>query len=173
MYGTGSSPQKGTTQSITTTAAVMTESEISSGNLTGEHMKNVVEIKNTNSMKAMLGSIKDDGLGGTNLANNKEYSGSFGKNGVYNTKESKASKPTDGKQLVTIGENDYHSHPSGTEDFTINGESYVARWKQPPSKQDITVAGSKMQYVPAMRNQTIYIYNNKGVIATIPISTFK
>ena len=165
--------QKGNTQGITEIEAIMTESQISSGNLIGDHMQNVIEIENTNNIKAMLGSIKDDGSGGVKPENNMEYSGSFGKNGVYNTKASKSEKPSTGKRLVTTGKNDYHSHPSGSEKFIKNGESYVASWKQPPSKQDISEAGSKLEYVPAMRNQTIYIYNNKGVIATIPISTFK
>jgi hypothetical protein len=175
MYGTANSPQKGKSQSITAEAATNTETEITAGNLTGDHMKNVVQIQSTDKMGAMINSIKDDGTGGTSAANNKEYSGSFGgKNGVYGVKESNAGKPSEGKPLVTTGTNDFHSHPSGTEKIVINGQSYTGSWQQPPSKQDISVAGNKNQYVIGMSNGgTIYIYNNKGVIATIPVATFK
>ena len=137
-------------------------------------MSNVTQIQSTDKMEAMVNSIKDDGTGGTNVANNKEYSGSFGgKNGVYNTKESASGKPSGGKPLETIGTVDFHSHPSGTEKITIKGESYTGSWAQPPSKQDISVSGNKSQYVVGMGNGTIYIYNKNGVIATIPLSTFK
>jgi len=174
MYGTANSSQKGKSQAITTEAATKTESEITAGNLTGNHMSNVVQIQNTDKMEVMVNSIKDDGTGGTTAANNKEYSGSFGgKKGVYGTKESNAGKPSEGKPLETTTPFDFHSHPSGTEKITIRGESYTGSWAQPPSKQDISISGNKNQYVVGMGNGTIYIYNKNGVIATIPLSLFK
>jgi hypothetical protein len=167
---TSNSSQRGTVQSISLDVATLTEKEISAGNLTGDHMKNIVQIENSEKMEAMLNSIKDDGSGGTDVANNKEYSGSFGgENGVFNLKESASQKPSAGGRLITEGNTDFHSHPSGTEKVS-NGTAMCA---QPPSKQDISVAGNTTKYVVGMRNQTIYIYNNKGVIATIPVSTFK
>jgi hypothetical protein len=172
MYSnkTSSPGQRGTVQSITSDVAATTESEISVGNLTGDHMKNVVQIQSTDRMEAMINSIKDDGTGGTEAANNREYSGLFGgKNGVYNIHESKAGKPSEGEPLITTGNNDFHSHPSGKE--KVNGGT--AFWQQPPSKQDISVAGNKNQYVVGMGNGIIYVYNKKGVVATIPLSTFK
>ena len=174
MYGAANYSQKGKSQAITAEAATKTESEITAGNLTGDHMSNVTQIQSTDKMEAMVNSIKDDGTGGTKAANNKEYSGSFGgKNGVYGTKESNAGKPSEGKPLVTTGNVDFHSHPSGTEKITIKEESYTGSWAQPPSKQDISVSGNKSQYVVGMSSGTIYIYNKTGVIATIPLSIFK
>jgi RHS repeat-associated protein len=174
MYGAADSSQKGKAQPITSEAATTAETEIAAGNLTGDHMQNVVEIQNSDNMKAMLKSIKDDGKGGSSTANNREYSGSFGgADGVRNTAQSNAGLPSKGANLVTKGTNEFHSHPSGTEKVVIDGKNKMASWQQAPSKQDISAAGSKLEYVPAMRKGTIYIYNKTGVVATIPIKTFK
>jgi hypothetical protein len=122
----------------------------------------------------MINSIKDDGKGGRVDANNKEYSGLFGgKDGVHNLRESNAGKPSERKPLVTTGVNDFHSHPSGTERVTIHGQSYTGSWQQPPSKQDISTAGNSNKYMVGMGSGLIYVYNRNGVIATIPIETFK
>jgi hypothetical protein len=45
-------------------------------------------------------------------------------------------------------------------------------WVQPPSNTDFKTATGK-DYVFAMKEGTIYIYTNNGVVATITISTFK
>ncbi len=57
---------------ISKEAAKMTEREISKGNITGDHMNNVVEIENTSTMKDMYGNVTgDNGRGGTSDANNR------------------------------------------------------------------------------------------------------
>lgn len=141
------------------------------------NMNNVIEIEDTKSMNAMLNSLKDDGRGGLKTKNNKEYSGKFdGKGGVKDVKESVVSKPSIGKPLVTDGNVDYHSHPSGSEKFQRGSKSYTGTWAQPPSKQDISVASStkgSYKYLIGMQTQTIYVYNKSGVVATIPIKSFK
>lgn len=173
MYPTKNA-QTGNVNGISTSDAAETEKLISSGNVKGDHMKNVISLGKDSNMKAAVKSVKDDGTGGTSSANNREYGGKLGgKNGVYDTKQSNAGKPTSGKNLVTQGEVDYHSHPSGQEKFSQNGKSYTASWQQAPSKQDIKVAGSSNKYVLGMGSNTIYVYNKTGVMATIPISVFK
>jgi len=170
LYKNCNPDQMGSAQTISSETAFQTANEIIAGNFTGEHMNNLVQFEGTDRMKAMINSIKDDGTGGTSENNNKEYSGSFGgKDGVQNIKESNFTLPSSGKALETKGKGDYHSHASGTEKVK-NG---TAKWQQPPTKQDISVAGSKHEYVVGMRSQRIYIYNKNGVCATIPLPIFK
>jgi hypothetical protein len=45
-------------------------------------------------------------------------------------------------------------------------------WAQPPSNTDIRISKGT-DYVFGMKSGIIYIYTNKGVAATIPMSTFK
>lgn len=52
-----------------------------------------------------------------------------------------------------------HSHPSG-------------QWAQPPSSTDINNS-NKIRYVWAMGNKTLYIFNNEGVLATLPFDIYK
>ena len=70
-----------------------------------------------------------------------------------------------------------HTHPSGTKRVILNANSSgTARFGgtyQPPSSPDISGSNGRVNYVFGMRDGTIYMYNNKGVIATVPISTFK
>jgi RHS repeat-associated protein len=168
--------QNGTVQSITPEAAENTENEIQNGNVTGSHMQNVTQIESPDRMTAMINSIGDEGNGGTNSANNREYSGYFGgRSGVRNTATSNSGRPSQRQPLrtETIEGADFHSHPSGTERFTINGQSYTGSWQQPPSRQDINVSSNRNQYVVGMGTGLIYVYNRRGVVATIPIATFK
>lgn len=68
---------------------------------------------------------------------------------------------------------DFHSHPSGTKKVTGG----TAMWgfqsgMQPPSKQDIKEATSR-SFVFGRRDGNVYLYDKKGVKATIPMSAFK
>lgn len=101
------------------------------------------------------------------MVNSTEYSGNFTPNGAKANPPGMARDPSKGMPVVTEGVNDFHSHPSGT--VRISGGT--AEWAQPPSKQDIQVAKGT-EYVFGMSDNTIYIYNRSGVVATIPISTF-
>jgi RHS repeat-associated protein len=174
MYGTGSKSQKGNTKPITTETAETTEKAISLGNIEGDHMKNVVKLQDTKILKAMLNSIKGDNTGGTSNENNREYGGRFGQKGIYGKVQSQVGVLSLEKStlLKLEGTVDYHSHPSGNRKLTSGGKNYTASWQQPPSKQDISVANG-YNYVVGMGSGVIYIYNRYGVVATIPISTFK
>ncbi len=62
----------------------------------------------------------------------------------------------------------FHSHCSGSK----NGYNFV----QEPSKTDISNAANRgglkyNNYVFGMRNNTVYIYNGNGVLATMPIQS--
>ncbi len=80
----------------------------------------------------------------------------------------------------------FHSHPSGTvvigqgsgnsstsSSVTIGGGKTTYRFQQAPSSNDVnkTTAGST-NYVFARGSEKVYIYNNKGVVATLPHNRF-
>jgi RHS repeat-associated protein len=169
VYGKSSYEEKGNTAPITKAAAIAAESEISQGNLMGEHMKNVTEIVTTETMEEMIGIVsKDDGTGGAKAANNREYGG-FLKNGkVTKITLGPVADLSKSQNASITGDVDFHSHPSGK----LKVDRGTASWTQPPSKTDIKTAIGK-DYVFGMGNGIIYIYTNKGIIATIPMSTFK
>jgi len=170
MYKDSNPDQKGNSNPISTQDATTAENEIKDGNVTGDHMKNVAKMESQTQMESMVSSIKDDGSHGTGANNNKEYSGDFTANGVGNLKTSVVGDPSERGNLATQGDPNFHSHPSGTVRLT----GATALWQQAPSKQDISSASRKhYEYTPGMGNGTIYIYNRTGVVATIPISTFK
>jgi hypothetical protein len=124
-----------------------------------------VKLRSNSLIKAAIRVVsQDDGTGGTKGSNNREYSGTFTRNGVKANPPGTVADPTKRRPVETIGDSDFHSHPSGT-----NG---IMGWAQPPSNQDIRVANGN-EYVFGMRNNTIYIYNQTGVIATIPISAIQ
>jgi RHS repeat-associated protein len=169
MYGKENYDQKGNSKPITESAAQLTEEKIRKGFFDEDVKKNTVEIKPAENMEKMVQAVsKDDGTGGTKASNNREYSGNFSKTGVKDVKAGAVADPTKGKPAITIGDMNFHSHPSGTE--RVPGGT--AEWVQPPSKQDIKSSNGN-EYVIGMRDNTIYIYNKSGVVATIPLSTFK
>ncbi|OJW32100.1 MAG: hypothetical protein BGO54_16945 [Sphingobacteriales bacterium 46-32] len=168
MYGKDNYAQKGWTKPITAEAAAQTETKINEGDFSGDVMKNVVQIQPEKKMEKMVKIVsKDDGTGGTKASNNQEHSGNLVNGDVKASKSGGVGDPSKGK-VASISDVDFHSHPSGTK--KVPGAT--AMWVQPPSKQDITT-GKKTEYVFGMKDGTIYIYNKTGVVATIPISTFK
>ena len=168
MYGKDNYDQKGWTKPITTEAAAQTEQKIKDGTFDATVKQNVVQIQPEKNMEKMVQIVsKDDGTGGTKSANNQEYGGNLVNGVVKAEKSGPAGDPTKGKN-ASITNVDFHSHPSGTK--KIPGA--IAMWTQPPSKQDIQTA-KKTEYVFGMKDNTIYIYNKSGVLATIPITTFK
>ena len=169
LYGESNSAQKGNSNPISREVAMKVETEIRKGNLTGAHMRNVVQLGSDSEMYAMLASIKDDGTGGTKCENNREYSGMFTDRGVMKTKVGAIGDPSKKNCLTSTGDPDFHSHPSGTRPYK-NGYSFA--WQQPPSKQDIMTA-KHAGYVIGCRNGIIYKYNKYGVIATCPSYIFK
>ena len=122
----------------------------------------------------MLESIKDDGTGGDSEKNNREYSGSFSRNGngVINLKVGKVQNPWNGGNAISSGSPKFHSHPSGSIRKYIKGEAYTASWQQPPSKQDINTAKGT-EYVVGMGKGIVYRYDKNGVNAVFPINIAK
>ena len=168
MYGKDQYGQKGWSKPISTEAAVETEAKIKDGDFSGNVMKNVVQIQPEKNMEKMAEIVsKDDGTGGAKASNNREYGGSLENGTAKEVKQGGVGNPAKGK-VASINDADFHSHPSGTN--KVPGGTAI--WIQPPSKQDITTA-KKTEYVFAMKEGTIYIYNKSGVLATIPMSTFK
>ena len=168
---------------ITNDMATETENKIKEGSFTGEHMKNLVQLESKDNMSKMTDIVsKDDGTKGRKPENNQEYGGSISKKGtVKENLPGKVGDPlTDSKVSINIPitpdlKGKFHSHPSGTA-TQMSGPNTTKRasWIQPPSSVDITNANkNNMSYVFGMGNNTIYIYNKTGIIATVPSTTFK
>ncbi len=177
----------GNSNPISKSEAKKTEAEISKGNVTGDHMNNVVEIENASTMKGMNNIVsKDNGRGGTSDANNREYGGEVSARGEITASEPGAvSNPkTDNEASIsntTYGDDTratFHSHPSGQiiegpGSNTIGGSTTTYQFQQGPSSPDISNSGSQVNYVFGRRSGTVYIYNNTGVVATLPSKIFK
>jgi hypothetical protein len=150
--------------------ATTTEEQLSKGVITGNHIKNVTCFGTLGNIKGALKAIKDNGQKGASKANNREYSGNYTFDGVKDCKEGPYVDPSTGGYAKTIGNPDWHSHPSGT----VKKGGYTYGWQDPPSKQDMLSMGrKKAEYVYSMGNNTLYKYTPKGVIATLPLSIFK
>jgi hypothetical protein len=150
--------------------------------------KNSVEIEpNADSRQAMVDIVsKDNGKGGTADANNREYGGRIRSTGeVVESPAGPVSNPiTNPNASIDItsstSQSTFHSHPSGTRSEstggpnTIGGSTTSGYFKNAPSYKgaDIQNSGSKINYVFSRGNNTVYIYNNTGVIATMPMKSF-
>ena len=169
MYGKAGYTHKGNSNSISKKAAANTEANIAKGNLKGDHMNNVIQIPATPTVKKMLAIVsKDNGKAGSAASNNREYGG-FEKNGaVTAAKPGDVFDPKKGNVASISGDVDFHSHPSGV--LRVGG--MTGTYVQPPSREDIQAA-SGQEYVFGRGDKTLYIYDNSGVRATIPSSTFK
>jgi RHS repeat-associated protein len=171
-----------TSNPISKSDARHTEQEISKGNLTGDHMNNVVEIENKSTLKAMYnsGPSSDNGNGGTSDANNREYGGTVNKDGTVtaspagDVRSPKTDLTADVTQTITSNtRTSFHDHPSGTltegaSNSTVGGTTTTYSFMQGPSNQDVHNAGSQATYEFGRGSGIIYIYNNTGVIATLP-----
>lgn len=113
----------------------------------------------------MLKSIGDNGRGGMSPSNNREYGGTYKNGTVVLAKPGDISNSSIGASIVLpFGAPTFHSHPSGSDGST--------NYRQAPSREDILVSGNNLHYVFAMSEKVVYIYNNKGVIASIPFKSF-
>ena len=153
---------------------------LKNGNFSGDHMKNVLQIESRPNMEKLTEiASSDDQTGKTKPENNREYGATLVKGKVIESSPGPVTDPTKGMPATFgafEGVTTMHSHPSGTKRLLLGTSWATAMFggdKQAPSAQDIKVANSKTNYVFGMRDGTIYMYNKKGVIATIPLSTFK
>lgn len=181
LYGSSTAP-KGNSNPISQETATNTENEIRNGNFSGSHMNNLVQIQSSGNMTKLTDiASKDDGTGGTKPENNREYGAVISNGKVTEGKPGPVSDPSKGLPATfspQMGKNDVdmHSHPSGTKKVILGTGTGTAQWggtHQAPSLQDIQSSNNRTNYVFGMRDGTIYMYNKKGVSATIPISTFK
>lgn len=133
---------------------------------------------------------QDNGKGGTEPANNREYGGVVKTDGtVSQCSPGPVSDPTVNKDAhIDIASFDFqstfHSHPSGTKSESATGSNLFGRttlgsvtsgaFRNAPSNVggDVGNSGGKINYVFSRGNGTVYIYNNTGVIATIPQANF-
>jgi RHS repeat-associated protein len=150
--------------------------------------KNSVEIAGSSSTRQAMVDIvnQDDGKGGTSPANNREYGGYIKLDGtVVQAPPGPVSDPTKDKAASIDIKNfdfqsSFHSHPSGTvspssSPNTIGGTTTSGYFNRAPSNDpgDVSNSGTKVNYVfSRSSNATVYIYNNSGVIATVPQKYF-
>jgi RHS repeat-associated protein len=155
--------------------------------------KNSVEIEGKpETRQAMVDIVnKDNGKGGTAPENNREYGGRIKGNGeVVEAPPGPVSNPLVNPDahidITTYGsQSEFHSHPSGTVTeggsgsstsggTTIGGSSTTGSFQHAPSNNpgDVINSGKSTNYVLSRGNGTVYIYNNTGVMATIPQKYF-
>jgi RHS repeat-associated protein len=156
--------------------------------------KNSVEIAGAKDTRQSMVDIvnQDDGKGGTSDANNREYGGVVKLDGsVKEAPPGPVANPlTDPNAHIEIShfknESTFHSHPSGnvstgsantnlaSSSTTVGGSTTTGSFLNAPSNNggDIQNSGSKVNYVFSRGNGTVYIYNNTGVLATIPQKYF-
>ena len=175
----------GTSNPISKQAAKNTEAQISAGNVSGDHMQNVVQIENQGNRQGMSDIAKqDNGKGGTGDANNREYGGTINYNGTLSESPPGAVANPAEQSVASIThtitgqtKSTFHSHPSGTVvdrpgANTVGGTTTTSSFMQGPSSHDIATSGSNSNYVFGRSSGTVYIYNDTGVIATMPMKRF-
>jgi len=144
---------------------------------------NSVEIEGSAATRqAMVNVAKNDK--GTAPSNLHEYGAAISKDGTVGSIETGPTIDPKNQKYASVGittdgntKSIMHSHPSyfkqegkapsGT--IQMSGTITTIKYGQAPSDIDINNAGSRTNYVFGMRSGTVYIYNNKGVIATIPL----
>ncbi len=154
--------------------------------------KNSVEIEgNSESRQSMVNIVnQDNGKGGESDANSREYGGRIRSTGeVIESPAGSVSNPLINPNAsidITSSPNQstFHSHPSGTRTesstgnnsggTTIGGSTTTGSFRNAPSNVggDIGNSGARINYTFSRGNGTVYIYNNTGVIATIPQKYF-
>lgn len=131
---------------------------------------------------------QDKGTGGKSSSNNREYGGLVKEDGsVTQFPAGPIADPLINSEagidmFNRPSESTFHSHPSGTNsDANNTGNSAsssigvsrtLAKFNQAPSQGDIDNSIGTVNYVFARGGKTVYIYNNSGVIATIPQKNF-
>lgn len=131
---------------------------------------------------------QDKGTGGKSSSNNREYGGLVKEDGsVTQFPAGPIADPLINSEagidmFNRPSESTFHSHPSGTNsDANNTGNSAsssigvsrtLAKFNQAPSQGDIDNSNGTVNYVFARGGKTVYIYNNSGVIATIPQKNF-
>lgn len=149
---------------------------------------NIVEIVPVDILRKMRTIIQDNGNGGFDSINNKEYGGLLRPDGSFiMTASGKFFDLCDTSQhkrtvaLRSRGVAEFHSHPSGCSGdlpvYPCTGPPEVLSWKpcmhgQGPSRVDQDSVEKRRGYVFGMRAKIIFIYDSTGILATLPFSFF-
>ncbi len=144
--------------------------------------RNSIEIESSvSNRQAMVTEIsKDNGKGGTDDSNNREYGGSIQNGRIVSAEPGPIANPkTDAIASIDLptGVSTFHSHPSGTiveypPANTIGGSTTTYSFIQQPSGIDISNAGTNTHYVFGRSSGNVYIYTSEGVQAIIPMKYF-
>ncbi|WP_331962329.1 DUF6443 domain-containing protein, partial [Chitinophaga sp.] len=139
---------------------------------------NSVEIAGSEATRSAMVDIvnKDNGKGGTTPENNREYGGVVKTDGtVAESQPGPVADPiTSPNAHIDIRsfewQSTFHSHPSGTRTENTGGGTTTGSFNRAPSNAggDVANSGNPINYVFSRSNGVVYIYNNSGVIATIP-----
>jgi RHS repeat-associated protein len=194
MYGVDDNPEKGNTDPILISEAIVAKDFIQ-GN-SGKDFKSInkifrqeytnaiidnfyVPIPNQMEADASFAYIGDDGSGGTdktNPNNNMEYGWNYrsvyndrnkvvGAESYYESRSDHVGNPRNDKN-ISVRYSNNHTHPSG-----VDG---AYSWQQPPSRQDIDNSHiDDIRKVWGMRAKRIYLFDRNGVKATVPFSIYK
>ena len=166
-YETQDDPENGNSNPIAKDQANGSIDLVSNGNLIGDQMDDFVEIPNPTTGANIFNSIPDDGTGGTAPKNNMEYAMNTNAGEVTFFITGKVGNPDETGSNVSVDRRENHDHPSGV------GEK-GGKWRQPPSKTDITnMSSGYNKNVWGMRSEIVYVINSVGVIATIPMKIYK
>ena len=121
---------------------------------------------------------RDDGTGGSNDANNREYGGAVDlRDGVHVHIPSppgevgKAGQPGLGMNVDITSATYlmYHSHASGS----LSSGGITTSWTQIPSPADLQRVGNNMRgYVFGRRDGILRIHSSRGITATMPSRHF-
>lgn len=148
---------------------------------------NSIEIESAVSTRQAMVNIvsQDNGKGGTQDANNREYGGEITPDGIIPHVGAVYSPKVSSYATIELNSTDYstfHGHPSGSivENSNPSTSSSISfsetrttySYTQSPSPLDISNANSHTHYVFGRTNGITYIYNSNGVQATIPTSKF-
>lgn len=155
--------------------------------------KNSVEIEGSAETRQGMVDIvnQDNGNGGTKPENNREYGGRIKSDGtvVESPPGAVADPLVNSEASINISsyssQSTFHSHPSGTNSTggsstgagsssTLGASVTEGSFRNAPSNVggDVSNSGAKVNYVFSRGNGTVYIYNNTGVMATVPQKNF-
>jgi hypothetical protein len=177
-------------QSISRRLSKRVEKLIRAGNISDPLvLNNVFEILDKQSLHRMRIHIKGSCGDNNDSSDHTEYGGLMKQDGSITFFAGNASDPMkfEGSALYIRGSGtvEYHSHPAGyveasdqgsPEMITVTGSKtrtserkYIA-YIQGPSSVDQEAVGNRTGYVFGMSSKLIYVYDNEGVKATLPIA---
>lgn len=119
--------------------------------------------------------MADNGKGGTDPAQNREYGGTIQNGKVVAAPPGEVADPTkDNEASIRLpgGFVSFHSHPSGTKKVPNGTQNKTRIFVQPPSELDAKTAGELTHYVFGRGDGNVYVYTSEGVQAVIPMRHF-